>query len=134
MVGSTKPALHTVESTCLDEDVHLPRQWDKSFGREIASVPTNRKERPVAVHCADMNPRNASRARSAPWPVFSPADRKSDKGSPFLQKLYSRSRKNIQNRVCSRQTMSAFVSAACFLPASSCTSCPQRAIHKTRNH
>lgn len=122
MVGPTKPAWHTVESTCLDEDVHLPRQWDESFGREKASVPRNRKEGSAVVHCADMSPRNPSRTRSALWPVSSPANRKSDKGSPFLQKLYSRSRKNTQNCVCSRQTMSALVSAACFLPASGYTS------------
>lgn len=133
MVGPTKPAWHTAESTCLDEDVHLPRQWDKSFGREKASVPRNRKEGPAVVHCADMSPRNASRTRSALWPFSSPADRKSDKGSPCLQKLYSSSRKNTQNCVCSRQTMSALVSAACFLPASGYTSYPQHTTHTTRN-
>lgn len=113
--------------------VHLPRQWDESFEREKASVPRNRKEGSAVVHCADMSPRNASRTRSALWPVSSPANRKSDKGSPFLQKLYSRSRKNTQNCVCSRQTMSALVSAACFLPASGYTSYPQHTTHKTRN-
>lgn len=133
VVGPTKPAWHTVESTCLDEDVHLPRQWVKSFGREKASVPRNRKEGPAVVHCADMSPRNASRTRSALRPFSPPADRKSDKGSPFLQKLYSSSRKNTQNCVCSRQTMSALVSAACFLPASGYTSYPQRTTHTTRN-
>lgn len=133
VVGPTKPAWHTVESTCLDEDVHLPRQWDKSFGREKASVPRNRKEGPAVVHCADMSPRNASRTRSALWPFSSPADGKSDKGSPFLQKLYSSSRKNTQNCVCSRQTMSALVSAACFLPTSGYASYPQHTTHTTRN-